>query len=345
LLELAGKFNCVVVDRDVTPELPKKFSVNAYPSMLVLSPKEENIFRWSGYADTEPYLQQMRTALARYELYKSGKEWDAPEPRPAGISNIGVTKVLNAPADDRLSGLCYVGGVLWCLYKDKLFELDPSTGNTLHTLAVNGKDLYVDLASDGSFLYLLPYGWTAGQAILRYDLKKRTWETAIETEANKSNKAYGARGIAARGGYLFVASHLGIQRVDPRTGEAEKPVKPSLDGYRIFGIGGLDFDGAELVGAGTIEKVKLDADGKPLDNWYGLDKARPRLSAILRIDPQTGSVRSFGSLNYPVNSLTCAGGVFWLAEQPEMGFDRHNRPVRLYPKEMVIHRLVLTKAP
>jgi hypothetical protein len=344
VLELAGKFNCVVVDRDVTPELPKKFSVSAYPSMLILSPKEENIFRWSGYAETEPYLQQMKTALVRFEFYRSGKEWDALETRPAGISNSGVSTAFDAPIDDRLSGLCFAGGALWCLHKDTLFALEQSTGKTRRTLAVRGKDLYVDLASDGAFLYLLPYGWTAGQGILRFNLKSGEWGPAIETAANKSNKVYGARGIAVRGGSLFVSSHLGIQKVNADTGEAGAPMKVQLEGYRIFAVGGLDFDGADLVAAGTVEKVKLGADGKPEDNWYGLDKERPRLSVILRIDPQTGSVRSFEPLNYPVNSIACADGVFWLAEQPEMGFDRRNQPVRLHPKKMAIHRLALQKA-
>ncbi|MBZ5497366.1 MAG: hypothetical protein LAP85_13265 [Acidobacteriia bacterium] len=255
-----------------------------------------------------------------------------------------MSTVFAAPVDDRLGGLCCVGGVLWCLHKDKLFALDPATGKMLRTLAVQGKDIYVDLASDGKFLYLLPYGWTAGQGILKFDLKRGEWGPALETAANKSNKVYGARGIAVGGGSMFVASHLGIQKVNLDTGEAGAAMTVQLEGYRIVGVGGLDFNGAGLVGAATIEKVKLGADGKPLDNWYGLDKERPRLSVILRIDPQTGMVKSFEPLNYPANSLAYANGIFWLSEQPEMGFDRHNQPVRLYPKKMVIHRLDLRKA-
>jgi hypothetical protein len=309
--------------------------------MLVLSPKEENIYRWSGYAETEPYLHQMKTALTRYDLYRAGKVWDALEPRPGSISSAGICKVLNAPVDDRLNGLCFAQGVLWCLHKDRLFELDPSTGNTLRTHSVSGQDIYVDLAADENILYLLPYGWTAGQGILRLDLKKGTWDAPLETAENKTSKVYGARGIAVRGGILFIASHLGIQKVNPRTGEAGKAISPELKGYRIFGISGLDFDGADLVGVGTIEKVKLDAGGKPIDNWYGLDKQRPRLNVILRMDPETGIVRRFEPLNYAVSTLACGDGIFWLADQPEMGFDRKNQPVRLQPSKMAIHRLVL----
>jgi len=51
--------------------------------------------------------------------------------------------------------------------------------------------------------------------------------------------------------------------------------------------------------------------------------------------------RGFEPLNYPVNAIACDDGAFWLAEQPEMGFDRSKRPVRLYPQKMVIHRLML----
>jgi hypothetical protein len=341
LLELAGKFNCVVVDRDFTPELAKKFSVSAYPSMLVLSAKEENIFRWSGYAETAPFRHQMETALTRFALYRAGKNWDDRAPRPASISEAGTSSVFKAPVDDRLSGLCRVGNVLWCLHKNTLYALDPATGKTQRTIVVKGTDIYVDLASDGNILYLLPYGWTAGQGILRFDLKKAEWGLAVETAANKTSKVYGARGIAFREGSLFVASHLGIQKVNPETGEAGAAMNVQLEGYRIFGVGGLDFDGADLVGTATIERVKLGADGKPLDNWYGFDKTRPRLSVILRIDPQSGKVRSFDPLNYPVNTIACDEGACWLAEQPEMGFNRRNQPVRLYPEKMVIHRLKL----
>ncbi len=342
---MAGQFNCVVVDRDVTPELPKKFSVSAYPSMLILSAKEENIFRWSGYADTSSYLHQMRTSLARFELYKAGREWDARPPRPAQISDAGTHSSFDAPVDDRLSGLCLIGGKLWCLHKDKLYALDPSTGSILRTLTVNGKDLYVDLAGDGTYLYLLPYGWTAGQGILKFDLTQEKWEPAIETAANKASKVHSARGIAIHEGSLFVASHLGIQKVDPKTGGADAARTVHLDGYRIFGVGGLTFNEGDLIGTGTIEKIKLGPDGKPLDNWYGLDKERPRLSVILRMNPQTGTVKSFEILNYPVNTIAAGGGVYWLSEQPVTGFDRSNRPVRVHPEKMTIHRLALKNSP
>jgi hypothetical protein len=344
VIKLASKFNCVVVDRDVTPEIPKRLSVNAYPSMLVMSANEDNIFRWSGYAETEPYMQRMNTALARFELYKAGRAWDAPEPRPARISNAGGSTVFDAPVNERLSGLCHAGNALWCIEKTTLYALDPRTGKVLRTLPVKGKDLYVDLASDGKYLYLVPYGWTMGQSIQKYDLDKGEWGPGIVTAANKVNKVYSARGIACRGGSLYVSSHLGIQKVNPNTGEAEAPLAVKLDGYLIFGAGALDCDDDTLVGSGTIEKVKLGADGQPIDNFYGLDKTRPRLSVILRIDAQTGQVKSFEPLNYPVNCLACDNGVFWLSEQPEMGYDRRNQPVRLYPGKMVIHRLELGKS-
>lgn len=96
-------------------------------------------------------------------------------------------------------------------------------------------------------------------------------------------------------------------------------------------------------GVGTIEKIKLDAEGKPVDNWYGLDKERPRLNAILRIDPVTGKIRNYQVIHYPVNTLASWKGAFWLAEQPEMGFDRKNQPVRLTPEKMAIYRLELNR--
>jgi len=308
--------------------------------MLVLSPKEENIFRWHGYADTGPFMHQMRTALARYDLYKAGKVWDAPEPRRPHISDQAECTVLAVPVDDRLNGLCVADGALWGLHKNTLYELNPDTGNTLKTHPVEGDEVFVDLGADETFVYLLPYGWTAGKTIRKFDRRKGEWKPGIHTEAYKTKSIYSARGIAARGGFLYVSSHLGIQKVDPSTGNVESTVTVQVEGYRNFGLVGLDFDGDDLVGAATIEKTKLDADGKPADNWYGLDKDRPRQWALLRIDPATGKVRDFRPLNYPVNSVACAGGIYYLSETPEMGFDRENKPVRLYPKSMGIHRLV-----
>jgi hypothetical protein len=308
--------------------------------MLVLGPKEENIFRWQGYADTAPFVLQMRTALARYARYKAGEEWDAPEPRRPHISDEAQCTVLAAPVDDRLNGLCVAGGTLWCLYKNTLYELDPETGATRKTHPIEGEEYFVDLGADETYLYLVPYGWTAGKVIRRFDLAKHEWKPGIQTEAYKTEKVYSARGIAARGGSLYVSSHLGIQKVDPSTGDVQSTVKVQLDGYRTFGLVGLDFDGEELVGAAQIEKTRLDADGKPVDNWYGLDPDRPRQWALLRIDPATGKVSSVRRLNYPVNSVACADGVYYLSESPEMGFDRQNQPVRLYPRSIGIHRLV-----
>lgn len=337
---MARSFNCVVIDRDFTPELPKKFSVNAYPSMLILSPKEENIFRWSGYAETEPFMRQMRTALDRYELYRTGREWDAPNPRPPHISDQGECTLLASPVDDRLNGLCFADGVLWTLYKNTLYELDPASGKTLKTHPIEGDEYFVDLASDESFLYLLPFGYTAGKAIWTFDRKAGQWGARIQTEEYKNEKTHSARGITARDGSLYVSSHHGIQLVDPSTGKVQSTVTVQLEGYRVFGHVGLDFDGDDLVSVATIEKVKLGADGKPVDNSYGLDEERPRLPALLRINPADGKVRDFRILNYPVNSLAFAGGNYYLSEAPVMGYDRQNQPVRLWPKTMAIHRLV-----
>ena len=87
VLELTKRFNCVVVDRDVTPEIPKQLSVRGYPSLLILTPGKERVLRWSGYSSTEFLRDQFRTALGRYDLFLAGKEWDRKEPRPAHVAS------------------------------------------------------------------------------------------------------------------------------------------------------------------------------------------------------------------------------------------------------------------
>jgi hypothetical protein len=118
-------------------------------------------------------------------------------------------------------------------------------------------------------------------------------------------------------------------------------VKLELDGYRIFGYVGLDFAGDELVCAATRDKIRLDENGKPLENYTcGLDKERPRLNVLLWVDPATGKVRNYRLVNYPLYSVAFGGGTtFYLTELPVQGFDRQNKPVRVYPKTMAIHRL------
>jgi len=51
-------------------------------------------------------------------------------------------------------------------------------------------------------------------------------------------------------------------------------------------------------------------------------------------------VRDFRLLNYSVNSIAAGGGAYYLSEMPEMGYDRQNKQVRIYPKSMASHRLV-----
>ena len=44
-------------------------------------------------------MEQLKEALKRYKLYKDGKEWDTPAPRPEKISDKGEIDTLPAPSD------------------------------------------------------------------------------------------------------------------------------------------------------------------------------------------------------------------------------------------------------
>ena len=89
-MALSRKFLWVKVDRDVTPDVPKRFGVHAYPTLLTLGAKEEKVHRTSGFKKPPEFRAQLDDALRRVALYKAGKEWDEPNPRPASVCDAGT---------------------------------------------------------------------------------------------------------------------------------------------------------------------------------------------------------------------------------------------------------------
>ncbi|MEZ5966800.1 MAG: PQQ-binding-like beta-propeller repeat protein [Planctomycetota bacterium] len=303
-------FHWVWVDRDHTPDLPKRMHVNAYPSLLVLGPSDENVHRWAGFLGVDKFMPQVDEALERYERFRAGKAWDEPAPRAEHICAEGEVETFAAPEEGGPDGIAFCGG--------KMFV---AQGNTLYRL---GSDRAVehearlpamvrDLASDGERLFALTYGWTKGDPLYELDPSTGAVRRSLVTEANKKNKYSGAFGLACHGGKLFVLESSGkLHRLDPVTGEVEKTLALS-----VRYVSGLTFDGASFV-LGSREALHF-------------------------VDPGTGKVRRSVPVAYPVRALASEGGKLYLMEQPVPGFGRKHEPIRIWPKRMLVHELTLER--
>lgn len=72
----------VEINKDRTPALAKQFNVVAFPSYIVVNKELEKIHRFQAFMKPDEFVAQLQEGLTRYDLYKSGKEWDTPNPRP-----------------------------------------------------------------------------------------------------------------------------------------------------------------------------------------------------------------------------------------------------------------------
>src|SRR5690606_1849791 len=112
-------------DRDAAPEIPKRFSVSAYPSILVLGPEHESVWRWSGFEKPDEFLGELDEALRRFALFEAGEPFDLPPERPAVLLEGALVETWPAPSDDVPWGVERLGGALWAGRGKTLFELDP----------------------------------------------------------------------------------------------------------------------------------------------------------------------------------------------------------------------------
>jgi thiol-disulfide isomerase/thioredoxin len=113
VIELSRKFVWVKVNRDDTPEIPKQFSVSAYPSLITLGDKREKIYRFQSYQKPPEFMKNLNEALRRHALYRAGKEWDEPEQRPASICANGSVETIKAPSEERPAGIAFLGKQMW----------------------------------------------------------------------------------------------------------------------------------------------------------------------------------------------------------------------------------------
>lgn len=310
VVALSKKFIWVEVNRDHTPDIPKKFNVSAYPSLITLGKNQEKVHRFSSFKKPPEFIAELTEALKRYDLYVSGKEWDTPNPRPETITGEGTLEVFPAPSKAVPAGIAMLGGDLWIGQVGTLFRLSTSTGEVLQSFPLNNS--ITDLCTDGRHLYGVESGWTAGKPIHQIDPATGETIRAIVTEANKQNKAYGAKGIACRDGKLYVLSGMEgvIHEVDPATGEVAAEIK---SGEKW--LAGLDFDGKHFVAGSRTDLFLIDPDG----------------GGVVRRVP----------VNYPLRAVGAARGAYYLMEQPIFGFDTDNKQVQVWPKETVVYKLIL----
>src|SRR5690606_346403 len=144
--------------------------VSAYPSLLVLGPGGENIHRWSGFKKAVEFVEELRDARRRAELFAKGEAWDAPRARPHGpFSGDGVTArdAIRGPSDEVPGGIVRIDGELFVAQGRTVFVLDPKDGAVRRRLALAA--VPQDLDTDGASLLVLDANWTMGEPVLRLD--------------------------------------------------------------------------------------------------------------------------------------------------------------------------------
>jgi hypothetical protein len=300
-----------MVDRDRTPEVPKRYRVSAYPTILTLNPKDEMIQRWSGGKKTpEEVLALFEDAKRRWALWREGKDWTAPDPRPEKICDDGTLTTIPAPAEDVPCGISAFGDDLFVVQGGRARRIDRKTGKTKGSFEV--PESVIDVTTDGKLLFALESGWTAGKPVHVLDPETGKVLRSVVTEANRANRSHGAKGIAWRDGRLWVLSGMSgvLSEVDPEDGRIVRTLKTGKTW-----LAGLAWDGKRFL-LGSREHL------------YGFDPVSKKVSLEVRV-------------NYRLRSVEAADGAVLLMEQPIFGFDRSHQRIRVWPKKTRIHRLVL----
>ncbi len=312
-----AKYNFVVIDRDYTPDLAKKFNVSAYPSLIVLGKNQEKVHRFQAYMKPPELVAQLEEGLRRYDLYKSGKEWDEPTPRPEKITDAADVTILNAPVNKVPAGVVFLNGDLWVGYMGKLYDLDAKTLAVKHEFDNGGEAMVLDITTDGKVLYGVEGGWTVGPPIHVIDPATGKTTRTIVTEANKNLKVgYGAKGITWLNGKLYVldGAYGKIYEVDPMTGEISKTIA-TKERY----VTGLSHDGKHFVFGSRTDLILVDAN--------------------------TGETRRKLHVNYPLRSVQFHDGAYYVMEQPVFGFSKDHKSIQIWPRESRIYKIVLPPEP
>lgn len=328
VVAFSRQFHWVEINKDHAPggAITKRFNVSAFPSFITINRAGQEIYRFQAYMKPPEFLKELTEALRRWRLFKSGRPWDDPNPRASKICEEGTIEMFRAPGSGVSGGLAFLGGdLLLAQWPDRLpggsDEEKETPTATLYRLDVaNGSvkarapipTAIADLCVDAGRLYGIESGWTAGLPIHEIDPATGKSVRAIVTEANKANKSYGAKGIAAWRGRLFVLDGMPgtIHEVDKVTGDIVRTLKTGEKW-----LAGLATDGDLLV-AGSR-------------------------TAIVWVTPETGEVVRKVAVNYAIRALEAFDGAVYVMEQPVFGYDKDHRWIQVWPKpgETVVYKL------
>ena len=330
VVALSRKFHWVEVNKDHAPggDLVKRFNVSAFPSLMTISRAGKKIYRFQAYMKPPEFVAELTESLRRWDLYKSGKEWDDPKPRPETICTEGTLETFRAPRAGVCGGMAVLDGdLLLDQWPDRIpgasEEGREERTATLYRISLLDGSVksqvpipmaIADLCTDGTTMYGVESGWTAGLPIHELDPATGKSLRAIVTEENKTSKAYGAKGIAAWQGRLFVLDGMMgiIHEVDKTTGSLVRTLKT---GERW--LAGLATDGDLLVAGSRTHIV-----------W---------------VRPDTGVVVRKVPVNYGIRALEAAGGALYVMEQPVFGYDTEHRWIQIWPRprDTVVYKLTL----
>ncbi|MFG0285978.1 MAG: thioredoxin family protein [Phycisphaerales bacterium JB039] len=313
----------VELNRDYVPEQVEPFNVHAFPTMIVLGPDRQAIHRFQSYQKPEAFIANLEEGLRRYDLFQRGEQWDEPAARPESVAEVGgvvrAIETFPAPGEGVPAGLVFMGEDLWIAQDDeamggsvrRIHHIPAGSAEPDHSITV--EHLITDIATDGQKLYAISYDWTAGGPILVIDPETGAIEREIRTEANKANRASGAKGLAWAEGKLYALDGGAgvIFEVDPATGGITRTIET---GRRW--ITGLDCD-AKATRFATVGR-----------------------SEILLLDSEGQVAREIPS-NYPLRSVAVRAGSVHVMEQPVFGNDANHQRVRVWPRQMLVHVLKL----
>ena len=216
-MALSKRFRWVEVNRDHNPAIPKEFQVSAYPSLIVLNDKREKVYRFQSFKKPAEFIPELNEGLRRHKLYKAGKKWDLPPPRPQSICDVRGVEVqtFQAPSEDQAGGAAVLAGKLWTAQGRKLYRVNLSTGK---------KEAEYDLprpvrglCAGKKFLYGVDFGWTSGRPIYVIDPGNGKVVREIVTEVNKENRYSSAAGITWVGDKLYVLAPRGSMQAAGRS--------------------------------------------------------------------------------------------------------------------------------
>ena len=184
----------------------------------------------------------------------------------------------------------------------------------------------LDIASDGTNLWCLPGGWTKGDAITVLNAEDGTKVRTVATQANAKNRHSGAKGILWVRGKLYVFEGMAgkLHELDSATGDIKWSGTIGTNW-----CSGMAFDGTYLITANRTRNGKELFFITPPEG-----EAPPKIARRVKV-------------NYWLRSLAAdaakGDGILYAMEQPVRGFDKHHKPVSIWPRKTVIYQLIRKK--